>query len=43
MMPFGAGLARPRPGSHIWSGPDLANEPPTDDQEGLTAFWRSGL
>jgi len=23
--------------------PDLANEPPTDDQEGLTASWRSGL
>jgi hypothetical protein len=23
--------------------PDPANEPPTDDQEGLTAFWRSGL
>ena len=23
--------------------PDPANEPPTDDQEGLTASWRSGL
>ena len=23
--------------------PGPANEPPTDDQEGLTASWRSGL